>query len=283
MPAGSLRSALEDFTQGVGVGGSRVHGGARSPFADISSSISATPLPGLSRQVRAASFLDTDIAVRPRKSHTAFVWGWPSASKEETETQIEVDRELERQESNDQEAMISVEKKVDAKLHELQESTERKLDHFFKTMREAYGVPFGVPAVGGARPATAGSSPGGADLQPWEGAKVKVRLPDLPPGKHATIQLERQAPVTAGDEVAGSQQEALATLLKRLDTLMRKTAGQPPADSAEKEQLRTEPPTERGSLGDLYRKLEMVKDNLSGNGGGPTKDNQDQPETEEMS
>lgn len=271
MPAGALRSALEDFTQGVGIGSGRVHGQAKAS-TDFCSSVSTGPLPrGLGRHMRAASFLDAETACvhRPRTLRTAF----GKRDDVESSTMQRVDEELERQEQNDHEVMASIEKKVDDKLKDLKDSTERKLDRFFQTMREAYGVPFGAPMrVGGAAPATAAGGaptpPGGTDGQPWEGAKVKVHLPDLPPGKHATIQLERQPPVAAGGQAAGSQQEALGTLLKRLDTLMRKASGQPPADASEKEALRPEKPLDPGSLSDLYNKLKMVRDNL----GGPRED-----------
>jgi len=127
----------------------------------------------------------------------------------------------------------------------------------------ALGAAAGGAAAGGGGRA-AGSPPGGADGQPWEGAKVKFRLPDLPPGKHATIQLERQPVVPVGHgQGAGSQREALGSILNRLEGVMRKVTDQPPADSSLREELA--PPKqnlEPGSLGALYQKLKMIRDNM---------------------
>lgn len=272
MPAGTLRAALEDFTQGGQADHSHSSSSGCDDFLGLTSGTSAAR--GLGRHLRAASFFDTEssnLTRRPRRLRAAFV---KTAEEEHTHESEDarvterVDEELERQDHNDHEVIGRIEKKVDDKLHHLREHVERKLDHFFKTMREAYGVPYGapvrVPAAGGALPARAGSPPGGVDGQPWEGAKVRFHLPDLPPGKHATIQLERQQPVAVGGEEAGTQQEALGSVLKRLDTLMRKLSGQPPADVQEKEVLRAVPHPPAGSLGDLYHKLQMVRDNLSG-------------------
>lgn len=254
MPAGALRSVLQDFLQDAGSRHARPthHGAERCSAAD---GLCSVPLPrGVGRHARAVSFLDSEAACvqRPTTVRTAF-------HRLKGVSEAEVDEELVRQENNEQEILAGIEKKVDDKLHNLEASTERKVDDFFKTMREAYGVPFGAPLRRPGAAAPAASHAG-------EGAKIKFKLPDLPPGKHAVIQLERQQPVAAGGEVAGTQKEALSMLQQRLDKLMRKVAGQPREDQAEREALHTgqhgaEPP---GSLGDLLHKLNVIRDNLSG-------------------
>jgi hypothetical protein len=190
----------------------------------------------------------------PRTFRTAFTGG-------DTEAQKLLDQELNRQEENDREVVQTMEKKVEEKISNLKSDMERKLDNFFKTMREAYGVPQFISGHGGGvGSASAGAPPGGAGAAPFEGAKVRFRLPDLPPGKHATIQLQRQLPVPVGSgESAGSQQEALGTVLKRLETVMRKVSDQPSSDVAESPTAARPAP---GSLSDLYNKLRMIKDNL---------------------
>jgi len=260
MPAGTLRSALEDFS------GGQAHEAGQSA-TELGSSVAACPLPsGLGRHIKAASFLEAtskELAACAQQSHdlrraTAFT----------TRGASEVDAELDRQEARDKEMLESIESKVDQRLDLMADNTQKKLDQFFKTMRESYGVSFdGAMAPARSKGAASGSSAGHAS-QPWEGAKVKLKLPDLPPGKHATIQLEHQQPIPTGSGQAGTQQEAMASLLKRLDTLMRKVAGQPGGEETEKvveeefsgESAHVEP----GSLGDLYHKVKMISGNLNG-------------------
>jgi hypothetical protein len=183
-----------------------------------------------------------------------------SVAKTESEDEVPEDQSAAaHEEGGDHEVVSNIEKKVDDRLHALEESTQRKVDEFFKMMREAYGVPFGAHSAS----APAGAGPGvGSDAQPWEGAKVKFHLPDLPPGKHAVIQLEQQKPVAAGGEVAANQKEAMGALLKRMDTLMGKISGAPAA--AEKESLGSEEAAPPGSLSDLFNKVKAIKDNLGG-------------------
>merc|ERR1712196_118829 len=61
---------------------------------------------------------------------------------------------------------------------------------------------------------------------------------------------------------AGSQREALGTILNRLESVMRSVTDQPQAEEDAKQEIRAEPDTEPGTLGDLYHKLKMVRDNL---------------------
>lgn len=280
MPVGCLRSLLQEFAQGADA--NTAHDPNLS-YAEMSACVPSGQVPrGLGRhlgwRVRAASFLDSDAdwSQQPRTSHTSFTKhaaASPVDESHESDPAADTSRvhdELQRLDRKDQKMVKSIENKVDNQLHDLREEVERKLDNFFKTMREAYGVPFGapglVPPANGAAFARAGSSCSSmaADGQPLQDAQVKFRLPDLPPGKHATIHFQRQPSIAAGVKEVGPQQEALDSLLKRLDFLTRRLAGEPidSAPHAHASPSLHRRPAEK--LDDIYQKLETIQDNLNG-------------------
>lgn len=259
MPAGLLRSALVDFAPSISSGGVLAHGPGRPPSSDFLALESGGLVPhGLGRKARAASFLDIEWEHRPRASRTAF--------SKSTDPVIN----LEQQEVEDQEVMSKMERKVDDRLLHLRQDTEKKVDEFFKTMREAYGVPYGsaprgVGGGGGGGGVGSGSGPKGTDDgSSWEGPKVRIKIPDLPPGKHAIVTLEREPDVAVGGMKADTQQQALSNLLTRLEGSLKKVTGQPAEEAREtgSGQLAGKPPP--GSMSELYQEVQMIKGNLGG-------------------
>jgi len=269
MPAGTLRSALLEEPLHTGSQPHRSHHNHHNHGSGCDSGACSWMTGAhalshrLSRRANAAAFLDAEIPLYSRRTgSTSF-----SKSGEHPEEVVGgTDKEevlAEKEVLEDQEALSNMERKVDNALIELRQNTERKVDEFFQTMRQAYGVPFGSGLGGGTGPGSAAD-----DGQPWEGPKVRVKIPDLPPGKHAVIQLVRQQPINAGGHPADSQAQALSSLVSRLDNVMKKVTGQeedPMTAEKTNDPLNQElaPPPPPGSMGELMLKLKRIQANLS--------------------